>query len=65
MILMDIIVTPTKTLTPSEENFLNIFMNALYKINPSLHEKSIPHEKDGYIYMDPGMGCIFQCQEYS
>ena len=30
--------SPTKTLTPSEENFLNIFMEALYKINPSLHK---------------------------
>ena len=29
--------TPTKILTPSEENFLNAFMNALYTINPSLH----------------------------
>ena len=26
-----------KILTPSEENFLNAFMKALYKINPSLH----------------------------
>ena len=25
------------TLTPSEENFLNAFMDALYRINPSLH----------------------------
>ena len=31
--------TPTKTLTPSEENYLNVFMNALHKINPSLHRK--------------------------
>ena len=30
--------SPTKTLTPSEENFLNVFMGALYKINPSLHK---------------------------
>ena len=30
--------SPTKTLTPSEENFLNTFMEALYKINPSLHQ---------------------------
>ena len=30
--------SPTKTLTPSEENFLNAFMEALYKINPSLHK---------------------------
>ena len=29
--------TQTRTLTPSEENFLDEFMKALYKINPSLH----------------------------
>ena len=29
---------PTKILTPSEENFVNAFMEALYKINPSLHK---------------------------
>ena len=28
----------TKTLTPSEESFLTAFMEALYKINPSLHK---------------------------
>ena len=28
----------TKTLTPSEENFLTAFMEALSKINPSLHK---------------------------
>ena len=30
--------SPTKTLTPSEENFLTAFMEALSKINPSLHK---------------------------
>ena len=30
--------SPTKTLTPSEEDFLTAFMEALYKINPSLHK---------------------------
>ena len=30
--------SPTKTLTPSKEKFLNTFMEALYKINPSLHK---------------------------
>ena len=30
--------SPTKTLTPSEESFLTTFMEALYKINPSLHK---------------------------
>ena len=28
--------TQTRELTPSEEIFLNVFMKALYKINPSL-----------------------------
>ena len=31
--------TPTKMLTPSEESFLNAFMKALCKVNPSLHNK--------------------------
>ena len=30
--------SPTKILTPSEENFLNAFMKDIYKINPSLHK---------------------------
>ena len=30
---------PSKMLTPSEESFLNAFLKALYKINPSLHNK--------------------------
>ena len=30
--------SPTKILTPSEESFLTVFMDALYKINPSLHK---------------------------
>ena len=30
--------SPTKILTPSEESFLKVFMDALYKINPSLHK---------------------------
>ena len=36
--------TPTKMLTHSEENFLNAFMKALCKINPSLHN-SLSHIK--------------------
>ena len=30
--------SPTKMLTPSEETFLNAFMEALSKINPFLHK---------------------------
>ena len=36
--------SPTKILMPSEENFLNAFMKALYKINPSVH-KNLSHMK--------------------
>ena len=34
----------TQVLTPSKENFLDEFMKALYKINPTLH-KSLTHMK--------------------
>ena len=30
--------TQTRELTPSEDNFLDAFMKALYIINPSLHK---------------------------
>ena len=36
--------SPTKTLTPFEENYLTAFMEALSKINPSLH-KNLSHMK--------------------
>ena len=36
--------TQTRILTPSEENFLDEFLKALYKINPPLH-KSLTHMK--------------------
>ena len=36
--------TQTQALTPSEEHFLDEFLKALYKINPSLH-KSLTHMK--------------------
>ena len=36
--------SPTKILTPSEEKLLTAFMDALYKINPSLH-KNLCHMK--------------------
>ena len=38
MISTDVTIPQLKTLTPSEENFLNAFLEALYKINPSLHK---------------------------
>ena len=36
--------THTQSLTPSEENFLDEFLKALNRINPSLH-KSLTHMK--------------------
>ena len=36
--------TPTQTLTSTEEHFLDEFLKALYKINPSLH-KNLTHMK--------------------
>ena len=36
---MDNTILQLKMLTPSEESFLNAFLKALYKINPSLHNK--------------------------
>ena len=50
--------TQTQTLTPSEENFLDAFMKALYKINPSLNRKSDTYEKSRYLYLDIGLGSI-------
>ena len=41
--------TPTITLTPSEEIFLDAFMKALYRINPSLHNK-LSHMKRVVIF---------------
>ena len=44
MIYMDNTILGPKTLTPSEEDFLNAFMKAAYKINPSLHN-NLSHMK--------------------
>ena len=41
---MDTIILHIKSLTPSEENFLDEFLKALNRINPSLH-KSLTHMK--------------------
>ena len=51
----------TKMLMPSEESFLNAFMEALYKINPSLHNKLSHMKKSWHPYLDIRMGCVFKC----
>ena len=37
----------TRELTPSEENFLDAFLKALYKINPSLHNNLFHMKRTG------------------
>ena len=51
--------SPTKSLTPSEEDFLTAFMEALFKINPSLHKNLISYEESWCFHLDTGMGYIF------
>ena len=48
--------SPTKTLTPSEESFLTAFMEALYKINPSLHKNLIHMKRVGIFTWILGWG---------
>ena len=48
----------TKTLTPSEEIFLNKFLIALHKINPSLHQDLSQMKTVGDPYLDTGLGCV-------
>ena len=48
--------TNTWLLTPSEENFLDEFMKALYKINPSLHKSLICIKRVGIFTWILGWG---------
>ena len=48
--------SPTKTLTPSEESFLTAFMEALYKINPSLHKNLSRMKRVGIFIWISGWG---------
>ena len=47
---------PTKTLTPSEENFLDAFMKTLYQINTSLHNKLSHMKRVGILTWILGWG---------
>ena len=52
--------TQTRILTPSEENFLDKFMKALYKLTHP-YTKSNTYKKSKYLYLDIRLGSIFQC----
>ena len=51
-----------KTLTPSEENFLNAFMKALSKINPSLHKNLSRMKRVGIFTWILGWGVYSNAQ---
>ena len=48
----------TQILTPSEENFLDKFLIAIYKINPSLHKIYSCMKRVWYSYMDIRLGSV-------
>ena len=54
------IIPPTKILTPSEEKVLTAFMDALYKINPSLHKNLSCMKRVGVFTWLLGWGVILQ-----
>ena len=50
-----------RELTSSEESFLDAFLKALYKINPSLHNNLSHMKRNWYLYLVIRMGCIYKC----
>ena len=56
--------SPTRKLTPSENNFLDAFLRALNKINPTLHNEYVKNEKTRCLYLSFGMGNIFKCKKH-
>ena len=54
--------SPTKTLTPSKENYLTASMEALSKINLSLHKNLSRMKRGRSFYLDTRMGCIFNAK---
>ena len=47
-----------RTLTPSEEIFLDKFLIALYKINPSLHDTVSQMKRVSILTWGIGLGCV-------
>ena len=55
----------TQILTPSEENFLDEFMKALYKINPSVHNNLIRIKRVGIFTWILGWGAYSNARSIS
>ena len=56
--------SPTRELSPSEDQFLDAFLRALYKVNPTLHNNVSSMKTSRYIYLAFRMGNIFKCKKY-
>ena len=48
-----------RTLTTAKEIFLDKFLMALHKINPSLHSRFVPNEESWYPYLDIRLGSVY------
>ena len=57
--------TYTQVFTPSEENFLDEFMKALYKINPSLHKSLTCMKRVGIFTLILGWGVFSNARSIS
>ena len=57
--------SPTKSLTPSEEEFLKAFMKALFKINLSLHRNLSHLKRVGIFTWILGWGVYSNAKKYS
>ena len=57
--------TQSRILTPSEENFLDAFMKALYKINPSLHNNLSHMKRVGIFTLILGWGVFSNARSIS
>ena len=57
--------TQTQTLTPSEENFLDEFLKALYKINPPLHKSQPCMKRVGILTWILGWGVYSNARSIS
>ena len=56
--------SPTRELSPSENTFLDAFLRALYKINPTVHKNISRIKRTGYIYLAFRMGNLCKCKKY-
>ena len=57
--------TPNRRLTPFEENFLNMFLKALHKINPTLHNNLSRMKRTGIFTWILGWGIFSNARSIS